>query len=108
MLQRDVPCVVGCSSGGGGCVVVSGQTEARYLPTRADDSGITQMKDLIKQLQETLREIVAISGSTNSDMGPRMSSYDKRYLYKRSATSSSSLPAEGDAEVPQPLLNLPQ
>lgn len=37
----------------------AGQTEARYLPTRADDSGMNQMKDLIKQVSQAISQAVS-------------------------------------------------
>ncbi|XP_063589749.1 uncharacterized protein LOC134766750 [Penaeus indicus] len=91
-------------------VMVAAVSQARYLPTRADDSRLDEIRELIRELLERTAE-----GSNNRMMAN--SGYEKRYLFKRSAipegSSSNSnnnnhLSNVAGGEVATPLINLPQ
>ncbi|XP_042871682.1 uncharacterized protein LOC122255783 [Penaeus japonicus] len=92
-------------------VMVAAVTQARYLPTRADDSRLDEIRELIRELLERTAE-----GGNNRMMGN--SGYEKRYLFKRSAipegnsnsniNSNSKISNLVGGEVATPLINLPQ
>ncbi|XP_071548536.1 uncharacterized protein Proc isoform X2 [Panulirus ornatus] len=76
-------------------VLAAALTQARYLPTRADDARLEEIRELLREILERTAE-----GGSNS----RVSStgYEKRFLYKR------AVPEGGAAEMVEPLVNLPQ
>ncbi|XP_042240063.1 uncharacterized protein LOC121878128 [Homarus americanus] len=75
-------------------VLAAALTQARYLPTRADDTRLDEIRELLREMLERTAE-----GANSRISG---SGYDKRFMYKR------SVPEEGAAEMVQPALNLPQ
>ncbi|XP_063883047.1 uncharacterized protein LOC135112535 [Scylla paramamosain] len=80
-------------------VLAAAVCQARYLPTRADDSRLDEIRELLRELLERTAE-GGVGGSSSSS--GRMA-YDKRFLFKRAA------PVEvAGGEVVEPLLNLPQ
>ncbi|XP_069941784.1 uncharacterized protein [Cherax quadricarinatus] len=83
-------------------VLVAALTNARYLPTRADDSRLEEIRELLREVLER----TADGGSSISSSSSRVSGsgYDKRFLFKRAAAAEGGVAGE----VVEPLLNLPQ
>ncbi|XP_064111375.1 uncharacterized protein LOC135218853 [Macrobrachium nipponense] len=90
-------------------------SHARYLPTRADDSRMEEIREILREILERTAD-----GSSSSP-GSRSSStgfgYDKRFIYKRSvlggdasnmAVGASSSSSGLSGERVAPLYNLAQ
>nr|XP_045612829.1 uncharacterized protein LOC123767305 [Procambarus clarkii] len=75
-------------------VVAAALTHARYLPTRADDSRLEDIRELLREVLERTAD-----GGNTRVTG---SGYDRQFLFKRAASEG------GVAEVMEPLHNLPQ
>lgn len=53
-------------------------SEARYLPTRADDTRLDEIRELLRELLERANEGNAV----------RAGGYEKRFMFKRSVSGS--------------------
>lgn len=88
-------------------VLLAAVSEARYLPTRADDSRLEEIRELLREILERTAD-----GSNSASNNRAGFGYDKKFIYKRSIGDSSAVapavPVAGMGERMVPLFNLAQ
>ncbi|XP_068214963.1 uncharacterized protein [Palaemon carinicauda] len=89
-------------------VLMATVSHARYLPTRADDSRMEEIREILREILERTADGSSSSpGRSSTGFG-----YDKRFIYKRSAGGDAANMAVGSTglsgERVAPLYNLAQ